>query len=174
MANNATSTIYGTDLIVMIETATDSWQQLAHATSHSVTLTRDTREVSSKSTGEWMLSDYAKISWAGSADALATFDSGVQGYNELVALMIARTKIKIISVQNDATIETPLDDTKLDYDPTSGSLAHNTFVEATTYYEGEAVITDISLTAAEGETATFSMSFAGASALVPKTVVAAS
>ena len=173
MSTNSTSTIYGTDLVLMVETATDSWQQVAHATGHTLQLTRDTREVSSKSTGEWKNSDYAKISWSGSVDGLTSFDSGVVGLAEFMGYMINRTKIKIISVLNDATNDTPLDDTKEDYDPRSSAIADNPFEGATTYYEGEAIITDVSQTANEGETATFSMSFQGASALTPKVVATA-
>lgn len=170
MATNNTGVVYGSDLILMIETATDSWQQVAHATSHTLDISRDVREVSSKSTGEWMNKDYGKISWTASADALVSFDSNVINLETLLDYQIARTKIKVISVQNDFSIETPLDDTKTDYDPASGAPSDNRFVTGSPYYEGEAVISSVSLTAGDNENATFSISLEGASALTKKTV----
>ena len=102
--SNTTSVVYGTDLVLMVEVTSNNWQPVAHATSHSIEITRDAREVSSKSTGEWKTSDYGKISWSGSVDALVSFDASIMNYASLVAKMIARTKIKIVSVLNDPTV----------------------------------------------------------------------
>jgi hypothetical protein len=85
----------------------------------------------------------------------------------LVQKQIARTKIKIISVLNDTSVSTPLDDEKDDY-----VIDNTQFVLASPTYSGEAIITSVSLNAGEGENATFSLSFTGASPLTKGSVVA--
>jgi predicted secreted protein len=170
--SNDTTVVYGTDLVLLVEVTTNNWQPVAHATTHSIEITRDAREVSSKSTGEWKVSDYGKISWSGSVDALVSFDSGLMNYATMVDKMIARTKIKIVSVLNDPslvlapeTVGTPLNDTRVNY-----TLVDTKFKNATPTYSGEAIITSISVNAGEGENVSFSMSFTGASPLVEGTI----
>jgi len=167
MATNATQVVYGTDLLLLIEDTAGKFQPVAHATSHSIELTRDSREVTSKSTGEWKLADYGKISWSASLDGLVSYDAGICNYETLAQKMISRTKVKIVSILNDITKETPLDD--LD---NLIAINGNTFVTGSMYWEGQAIITSLSQSAGEGENATFSLSLEGATALVQKTVVA--
>lgn len=178
--NSAIETINGTDLLLLIETATGEWQPIAHATAHTLEITRNTRSISSKSTGDVDAMEYGKYTWSGSADALRTYDTGLMNYDALVDMQIGREKIKVVSVLNTAlgtatadlgatVIDNPLDATKTDYDPASTTPADNPFKTGVKYREGEAVITSISMTATDGETVTFSMSFSGASTLDPKT-----
>lgn len=173
MANN-NDVVNGTDLVLMVDVSVagdgTEWQQVAHATTHSIDLTRESRGVSSKSTGEWMLERYGKISWSASLDGLILLDSGIVNYEVLVDKMIAREVIKVISVYNDIDNGTPLEDSKDDYDPTGTTVAENPFKSGTPYYEGDAVILSVNKSAGEGENATFSMSLGGASALEKKTV----
>ena len=182
--NSAITTINGTDLLLLVETATGEWQPIAHATAHSLEITRNTRSISSKSTGDADIVEYGKYTWSGSADALMTFSSGVINYNELVDKQIDRELIKVISVINtplgtsvadlaNTVLDNPLDADKADYDPLATALADtadNPFKTGTTYREGTAIIASISMTATDGETVTFSMSFTGASALTKDTV----
>jgi TP901-1 family phage major tail protein len=168
--SNTTQVVYGTDLVLLVEDplVAGNWQPIAHATTHSIEITRDAREVSSKSTGEWKNSDYGKISWSGSADALVSFDANIINYATLVQKQIASTKIKIISVLNNTAVSTPLDDENDAY-----LIDDDQFVLASPTYSGEAIITSVSLNAGEGENATFSLSFTGASPLTKGTVAAA-
>ena len=177
--NSNIKTLNGTDLILMIEgDVSGEFQPVAHATAHSIELTRATRGISSKSTGDWDLQEYGKLSWSGSLDALmAVKDSNdIISYDQLLDLQIARTTIKIISITNTpvgigALDENPLDAEVDTYDPQGAAAAtDNVFVVGSKYYEGEVIITSMSKTASDGETATYSMSFTGSSALVPKTV----
>ena len=172
--NSAIETINGTDLVLLVNTGVDAWQAVAHATAHSLEVTRNTRPVSSKTTGDVELSEYGKYTWSGSVDALMTFASGVSNYESLLDMQLVRTKVKIISVLNSplpANIaDQPLDATKLDYDPTATAVADNPFTDGSSYYEGTALITSLSKTATDGDTVTFSMSFSAASSLAKKTV----
>jgi predicted secreted protein len=173
---NNNDVIYGTDLVLMVNVGTEQaplWQQFAHAQSHSIDITRESRQVSSKSTGEWMLSRYGKISWSGSIEGLIIYDANVFNYEQLADMQIGRDLIKVISVLNDAEQGTPLDDAKADYDPTEALLANaaqNPFTVGTPYYEGDAIISSLGKTAGQDDNATFSLSFEGASALEKKTV----
>lgn len=171
MADNNNEVVYGTDLVLLVEITADNWQQVAHAQSHSIDLTRETYQVSSKSTGEWNLSRYGKISWSGSIDGLVIFDPTVFNYEQLADLQIARTPIKVVSVLNNPLNGTPLDDTKADYNPADTStLVDNPFTEGTPYYVGEAVITSLNKVAAEADNTTFTMSFEGSTKLEKKVV----
>ena len=170
--NSNLETINGTDLLLLIENGTaDGWQAIAHATAHSLEITRNTRSISSKSTGDVDIVEYGKYSWSGSIDGLVTFTAGVENYNELVARQLTRQKIKIVSIANSPlpanSANNPLDADIDTYDP-DGLIAVNPFIDGSTYHEGTAIITSISRTATDGETVTFSMSFQGASTLDPK------
>jgi len=161
--NSAITTINGTDLILLIENATGEWQPIAHATAHTLEVTRNTRSISSKSTGDADIMEYGKYSWSGSADALVTFSSGVINYNEYNTPLGA-------AAAGATVIDNPLDATKADYDPAGTTIVDNPFVGGAAYREGEAIITSISMTATDGDTVTFSLSFAGASILSKGTV----
>lgn len=172
---NSNDVLYGTDLVLLVDVSATQdgteFQQIAHATSHSIDISRDSRSIASKSSGEWDNKAYGKISWSGSCDGLVIFDSAVFNYEQLADLQIERKLVKVISVNNDfITNMLPLDDTVADYDPLSTVAANNPFVAGTPYYEGDAIITSLGISAGEGDNATFTMSFEGGSALVKKTV----
>jgi predicted secreted protein len=169
-ANNTTGTKFGNDFILLVESEDGGgYQQIAHATSHSIDVTRASRTVASKSTGDWTFSEYGKASWSGSAEALYSADSGVYNHTYLQDLQIARKKIKIISVGlSDSPIgdTTSVPDNALD--PSDG--APGAFEAGSDYYVGDAVLTSVSISASEGDNVTFSISFEGASILEKKTV----
>lgn len=172
--NSNIETINGTDLLLLIENATaDGWQAIAHATAHTLEITRKTRSISSKSTGDVDAVEYGKYTWSGSVDGLVSFSAGIENYNELVNKQLTRQKIKVISIANSPlptnSTNNPLDADIDTYDP-DGLISVNPFIDGSTYHEGSAVITSINRTATDGETVTFSMSFQGASELFPKTV----
>lgn len=171
MSDNNNEVIYGTDLLLLVEITAGNWQPFAHAQSHSLDVTRDTYQVTSKSTGEWIFNRYGKISWSGSLEGLAIYDPAVFNFEQVLDMQIARSNIKIISVLNDPANDTPLSDVKADYDPSStADVIDNPFKTGTPYYEGEAVVSNVSKTAGEGDNATFSISFDGATKLEKKTV----
>jgi hypothetical protein len=85
-----TGVVVGTDIIL-------EWngKPFAHCTSHSMSLERATREISSKDTGDWEEHEYAKGSGSIDFNALTVYDNDTaiaSGFDELVAGLIASSK----------------------------------------------------------------------------------
>jgi predicted secreted protein len=168
-ANNTTSVLFGNKLILMVKDGTD-YKPIAHATSHSIEVTRETRSIASKSVGDWNLAEHGKASWSGSADALYSVDAGIVSYDTLLDMQIDQTRLHVISVPLS---DSPLADnvsgiTDNDLAPSDG--APGAFAEGSHYRVGEAIITNVSVNADQGDNASFSISFEGATPLTKKTV----
>jgi len=178
MANTTNDTILGSDLILMVFDGTE-YKPLAHATSHSLEVSRESRSISSKSTGDFNAADYGKYTWSGSADALVSYDTDKVSFDTLLDMQIARTKIKIVSIPlgtgpaDDTGATTPIADAAglKESSPTSVENA-STFKLGATYRYGEAVLTSVSLSAGGDDSASYSISFSGATPLTKATVAA--
>ena len=149
MAAN-TGVIDGNDLIIEV-----NGEAIAHATTHSLEPTAETRERLSKDTGKWKGRVPSLLDWKASCEALACYDGN--SYHTLFALMIARTPVTLKLSGRPAV------DANDNWKPEA---------IGDTYYEGLAIITGLPLTAPLNGDATFSCSFEAAGALVPKTVAA--
>jgi predicted secreted protein len=147
--------IEGTDLLLYIETAPGVWTPVAHATTHSIEPSMETRERLSKDTGKWKQKVAGLLDWKASCEALACYDGN--SYHTVYALMIARAKVKLKLAGRDAVDEN--DNWKEE------ELGDQ-------FLEGDAFITGLPLTAPNKEDATFSISFDGTGPLEPKTVAA--
>lgn len=121
------------------------------ATNHTLSITADTSDISSKDHGIWGASEVSKISWEISTENLYT----EKEYDKLFEAMILGEPIEL-----RFGIKAEADDGKTvvdgDYDNwTAGS----------TYYNGKAYITSLEANAQNGENATFSATFSGCSKL---------
>jgi len=133
----------GTDLMLFI-TQGGTAKTIAFAKSHKLDIKGKTREISSKDSGIWDEKVMGRLGWSISADAMATIDQPSFNYDDLVALMVARTPIAVFS--STATGTAP-------------GWVHAT--GAGSGYTGNAIITDLSLDAKDDDNATFSITLEG-------------
>lgn len=134
-------------------------KSIAFATSHTLELSLDSREISTKdSGGKWSEAEAGKISWSMQTENLVGNPGEGKGYDDLLDLMIAREPIDVVfALEGDSK---DYDAQKLDAVPTGGWSA-----KATNGRKGKAIITSLSLNAPNGEYATMSATFQGVGAL---------
>lgn len=147
-----TGVIEGQDLVLYIEVAGVP-TPVAHSTSHTLEPSAETRNRLSKDTGKWKNKVAGLLDWKAGCEVLAMYDE--YSYHDLFALMVARTPVTLKLAGRDAI------DTNDNWKPEQ---------IGDTYYEGDAIITSLPLTAPNNADATFSISFEGTGALTPKTV----
>jgi len=138
--------INGTDLLLYYSTDEGStWTALAHATSHSISYSMATREVSDKASGTAKKIAPGRTSFSGSADGLVTYVAGCD-YHTLLDFIKNRTMLKIASAQDDGLGE-----------PDSDTVATGT----NAYYTGDIYLTSVDITASDDDNTTYSVSFEG-------------
>ena len=147
------SVIKGGDLMLFV-----GGKSIAYATSHTLTISADTKETSSKdSGGKWQTSEAGIMSWTANSENLMGNESQGYSYDELFALMIAREPIDVrFALEGDST---DYGANKLDAVPTGG------WKPATKYYEGKALITALTKNAPNGDKASFTCDLTGIGAL---------
>lgn len=136
----------GTDLLLYYSTDDGStWTALAHATSHSLSYSMQTRETSDKASGKAKTIAPGRTSFTGSADGLVTYVAGCD-YHTLLGFIKARTPLKVASAQDDG----------------SGDPDDSTVTSANTaYWTGDIYLTNLDITAGDEENTTYSVSFEG-------------
>ena len=125
---------------------------LAYATSHTLTLTGNTTDTSSKDHGWWTATSVGSLTWEITAECLYTYSD----FDLLFNKMIHNEKIHLIWSEVD------------NYDPnglttTGGNVQQWKYSQK--YYSGYAIITSINANANTGENATYSVTFTGAGTL---------
>lgn len=157
---DTTKILKGDDLMVFDATG----RSIAFATSHTLTLTTDTQEVSCKDSGVWKDNFVTKMSYEISTENLFSED----GYKDLFDKMVKGDAIQIYFGKASATKfakksgESWSDDNAL----SSKEYGINSPGEAWTNkgeyaYVGKVVITNLTLNAASGDNATYSATFTG-------------
>lgn len=127
-------------------------KSIAFATAHTLTITGNTIDTSSKDHGYWGTSEVGNITWEITTDNLYTED----GYNTLFDLMINKTKVDVVFGKAGDYDENGLDAASLkNWTPAADGV-----------YSGKAVISSLTTNANTGENATFSATFTGSSALI--------
>lgn len=131
---------------------------LAMATSLSVEVSADSIDVSSKDSGRWASSLLGKISWTASASNLFT----VADYSKLIDCMVANTPIEIVfaTVKNYDTVTSGATDSEGMFEGTPAN-----WESSDDMYHGKVIISSVSLSANNGEVATFDANFTGVGAL---------
>lgn len=132
---------------------------LAMATSLSVEISADAVDIASKDNGRWAASLLGKISWTATASNLFT----VSDYGKLVDVMVANTPIEIVfaTVKNYDTVTSGSTDAEGLYNGTPAN-----WQSSDDLYHGKVIVNSISLSANNGEVATYDVSFTGVGALV--------
>lgn len=129
-----------------------SGHSFAYATSHTLAVSADAQEISSKDSGKWKANKVTKLSWEISSENLYTEED----YTALMDKMLSRELIPISFGVKDAD--------ELDVD---GIDVHTNayWSKGTVGYKGSAYITSINANANTGENATYSVTLTGASSL---------
>lgn len=136
-----------------------SGKSVAYATSHTLDVSVDTKEVSTKDNGgKWQESEAGIISWTMSTENLVGNPGEGVNYDELLDYMIARQPLDVVfALEGNST---DFNEGKLDKVPTGGWTA-----KAKNGRKGKAIITSLSVNAPNGEYATMSATFTGVGAL---------
>lgn len=149
--------IYGQELMVFINegtTSAPSYKSIAHATNHTATFTGNVQELSSKDFGVYAAQTVTGINWEITADHLYTKDAFVN----LFDLMEKREPVMLAWAPYSETSkrESGINNETETWTPDS---------TASDYFTGEAVISNLSENAQNGDVATFSITFTGNGAM---------
>ena len=149
--------IKGNQIMLMVDN-----KAIAFASAHSLNITGETVDTSSKDNGEFGSQTVNKINWEiTSSNFVTSYSAGVNGYDKMFDLMIAKQPI-------DVVFGTPgnYDANGLVRGGNNGDSAPTEWTpNNTSYLTGKAIITSLNLTANVGETATFESTLTGTSAL---------
>lgn len=120
----------------------------ALATSHKLTINAETSDSASKDDGMWDEVVVSKMSWEASTEALVAAEVGVDSYDAMLDLMLAKEPVDLVmgvpsNLSNDGV-------------PEAGWS-----VPTGVHYKGKAIITSLDRTDSKGSNATFSASFKG-------------
>jgi len=164
--------IKGGDMMLFITNGTTT-KSIAFATSHTLTVSVDTQQTSTKDDGgKFQSSDYGIISWSATSENLCSYDGAGYNYQDLLDLMLSQTKLTAtFTIESDSGTTYPYS-SKLDSVDDAGttwSPAETGTIGTTTGkslgYTGTVLITNIEVNAPNGENATFSVQLQGDGAL---------
>ena len=144
--NQKTDLTKGEALLLYISEDTEgagSYQPIAYASSHSLSINGDTIDTSSKMSGAWKEFFIGQLNWQVTSESLVSKAAGHMSFKSLKALMTAREPILIKIGSPTASSE----DFELD--------------SASEVASGSAIITSLEQTAANGELCTSSITLQG-------------
>lgn len=116
-------------------------KSIAFATSHSLSITGDAVDVSSKDSGKWKANEVNKLGWEISSENLYTQDS----YDTLFSSMVSRTAIDVCFGLKKETTD----------------ITESNWTKGTGVYTGKAFITSLTANANSGDNATYSVTMTG-------------
>lgn len=158
--------IQGGDLMLFVNTAVSGdpvYKSIGFATNHTLEINAETSDVASKDHGIWNTKEIKTFSWSCSSENLYSNNEEGVGYVELFDYMVAKKHIKaVFSLKSAATGVAGLAVPEGGWTPTATSGQPK--------LEGEMVISSLSLNAPNGDNATFTVNFEGASELKKSTV----
>lgn len=146
----------GGDLMLFVD-----GKSIAYATNHTITISADTKETSTKDSGGlWQTSEVNMLSWSCTSENLIGDPMAGIGYDELFAYMVARKPITgVFALEGDSA---NFMEGKLGAAPSTGWKA-----KANDGYTGQMVITNLEKNAQNGENATLKVDFTGVGELTP-------
>jgi len=130
---------------------------LAWATSHTLTITGNTVDISTKDHGFWGASEVGNLTWEITSENLYCDDN----YDELFDIMVAKEPVTVAFAKVSNYDENGL--------TSVGGTVSAWTPDTTNYRSGKAVITSLTVNANTGENATYSVTFTGAGPLVKAT-----
>ena len=126
---------------------------LAYAKNHTLTITGNTIDISSKDHGYWGASEIGNLTWEVQTENLYTEDN----YDDLYDAMVAKTPVDIVFAQANNYNENGL--------KAVGGSVDSWTASTTSGRKGKAVITSLTINANTGENATYSATFTGSGPL---------
>ena len=126
---------------------------LAYARNHTLTITGNTIDISSKDHGYWGASEVGNLTWEVQTENLYTEDN----YDDLFDAMVAKTPVDIVFAQANNYNENGL--------TAVGGSVNSWAASTTSGRKGKAVITSLTINANTGENATYSATFTGSGPL---------
>ena len=153
--NTAPTIIKGDQLMIFV-----GGSAIAYATSHTLSLTGNTVDISSKDHGFWGASDIGNLTWEATTENLYT-ESGFDG---LFNAYLAKSEVTIVfGYASNYNVNGLL----LGATATTGDTRPESWTaDSTKGYQGKAVITSLTVNANTGENATFSCTFTGKGAII--------
>ena len=144
--------VQGGELMVFL-----NGHSIAYATNHTLTVGSETADTSNKDEGAggWASSEVKLLNWSMTTENLYTESGNGYMYGHLFQAMTNKEPVTILFGHKAQTADEVIDG---GWTPASGMLLQNT-------YSGKAIISDLSLTAQNGEYATFTATFTGVGAL---------
>lgn len=140
----------GRDLMLFI-----NGKSIAFATSHSLSISQDTTETTSKdSGGKWVSAQAGKISWEMSTENLMSNDGEGVGFEQLFDIMTAQTPIDAVFAL-EKNYKTKADEV------TKGGWVPSVPAAGAPTYTGKVIITSLECSAPNEDNATFSATFTG-------------
>ena len=132
----------GKDLMLFV-----SDKAIALATNHTLKLTADTSDSSTKDAGQWGDEEVTKMSWEVTSENVCSADEDVNSYETMLDLMIKAEPV-------DVKFGIPAN-------ITSDEVPEGGWTGPTTYYGGKALIKSVDVNAPNGENATMSVTLGG-------------
>ncbi len=141
------SKIKGGDMMLFVNN-----KSIAYATSHTLEINADLQDVSNKDEGggDWSTQEVSLLSWNATSENLYSAEGQGNNFSELFDLMVAKTPITAVFSRKTGNATDV---------PTGG------WTSSVPKYQGNVIITSLSLNAPNGEYATFTANFTGIGAL---------
>lgn len=134
--------VKGKDLMAFVND-----KAIALATNHTLKLTAETGDSSTKDSGDWGDEEITKMTWEATSENLCSADEGANSYEQMLDLMLAREPVEVkVGIPTNAT---------------NDEVPEGGWTVPQKYYGGTALITDIQLNAQNGDNATMSITLAG-------------
>ena len=168
--------IKGGDMMLFIKEANGTVKSIAFATSHTLTVSTDTQQTSTKDDGgKFQSSDYGILSWSASSENLCSYDGAGYNYQDLINLMLSQTKVTAtFSIEGNSGTSYPYANKKDSVDETTDDTwtpANTGSIGSTSNkslgYTGTVLITNVEVNAPNGENATFTVQLQGDGPLTP-------
>ena len=162
--------IKGGDLMLFLKEANGTVKSIAFATSHTLTVSTDTQQTSTKDDGgKFQSSDYGIISWNLSSENLASYDGAGYNYQDLIDLMLSQTKVTAtFTIEGSSGSSYPYSSKLNSVDDATGDVwapGITGNIGSTTGkslgYTGTVLITSVEVNAPNGENATFTVQLQG-------------
>ena len=168
--------IKGGDLMLFLKESNGTMKSIAFATSHTLTVSTDTQQTSTKDDGgKFQSSDYGILSWSASSENLCSYDGAGYNYQDLINLMLSQTKVTAtFSIEGNSGTSYPYANKKDSVDETTDDTwtpANTGSIGSTSNkslgYTGTVLITNVEVNAPNGENATFTVQLQGDGPLTP-------
>ena len=146
----ANKIIKGRDLMLF----DDKGKSFAYATNHTLTMTAETSDISSKDHGIWSATEVSKYTWEITSENLFTEKSYANMFDAMIAGNTITVRFGLKKDEKDPSLNPAVVDSSL-----------TAWSSQETYYTGQVLITSLVANANNGENATSSITLTGVNAL---------